>query len=275
MELPRPWTAISSDIVDSSPGGYPRHSDLALAAESIMSRVEQACPNGGSWIHRERGDGELVLVPADVPVAWVLARFLDQVRVEVGEYNRNKNAESRLRLRIGIDFGDVQVDTAGIPRGGDAIVHAVRLQSCAAARDAMLAVPDAPVVAVVSDTVYQRVVPHQALGVQPRMFRRVRAHVPAKGFDATAWLHLPGYPPPWVSADDPAPAGDLGPDTGTPPDGHRADPTGSMPRPRPPRADQGRTLDGRRTGDNVGQVVYGDHATVTNHGGIGNGRNWT
>ncbi|MFY1626899.1 hypothetical protein ACN268_27430 [Micromonospora sp. WMMD735] len=268
MELPRHWTVVSSDIVNSSEGGYPRQSDLATAVEQIIDRIEHRCPYPGSWIRRERGDGELILIPAGVPIAWVLAGFLPQLRQEILGHNRNKHPDHLLRLRVGIDSGDVSVDTAGVPRGGDAIVDAARLRDCGASREASVAVPGAPVVAVVSDAVYRRVVPANALGMEPWMFRSVRAVVPDKTFRAHAWLHLPSQPPPAVSAavDEP-----------------QASPTRERPAPAPagdPRdvarrarqaADTHRTHDARQQGDNLGQTVYGDHATVTNYGPISKG----
>ncbi|NYF57149.1 hypothetical protein [Micromonospora purpureochromogenes] len=227
MELPRPWTSISSDIVNSSAGGYPRQSDLALAAEEIIAEAEKSCPYPGSWIRRERGDGELTLAPGDVPLAWLIAEFLHRLRVGVLAWNRNKNDASQLRLRVGLDFGTVSVDGEGVPRGGDAIVSSVRLRDSDAAREAMTAVPGAPIVAVVSDSVYQQVVPFGELGLQPEMFRRIRAVVPEKGYEAVSWLYLPGHFPPYVTGADNGPAGDSGPSVASPP---TADPNRRGPR---------------------------------------------
>ncbi|MEU1751139.1 hypothetical protein ABZ436_00540 [Micromonospora matsumotoense] len=268
MELPRPWTIISSDIVNSSAGGYPRQSDLATAVEQIIGRIEHRCPYPGQWIRRERGDGELVLIPAGVPIAWVLAGFLPELRQEIVDHNRNKHADHRLRLRVGVDCGDVSVDTAGVPRGGDAIVDAARLRDCGASREAAVAVPGAPVVAVVSDAVYRRVVPANALGMEPWMFRPVRAVVPDKTFQAHAWLHLPGQPPPAVSAtvDEPAAAPTAGRPTPAPAGGPR-----DVARLARQAADAHRVHDARQQGDNVGQTAYGDYTTMINHGPISKG----
>src|SRR3546814_9273392 len=53
---------------------------------------------------------------------WLIAEFLNRLRVGVLAWNRNKNDASQLRLRVGLDFGTIKVDSAGVPRGGDAIV---------------------------------------------------------------------------------------------------------------------------------------------------------
>ncbi|WP_433231459.1 hypothetical protein ACQP2H_05665 [Micromonospora sp. CA-248260] len=268
MELPRHWTVVSLDIVNSSAGGYPRQSDLATTVEQIVGRIEHRCPYPGRWIRRERGDGELILVPADVPIAWVLAGLLPQLRQEILDHNRNKHPDHLLRLRVGIDCGDVSVDTAGVPRGGDAIVDAARLRDCGASREAAVAVPAAPVVAVVSDEVYRRVVPANALGMEPWMFRSVRAVVPDKTFQAHAWLHLPSQPPPAVSAAADEPETSQTHDRSAPaPAGDPRD----LARLARQAAGTHRNHDARQQGDNLGQIVYGDHATVTNHGPISKG----
>jgi hypothetical protein len=204
MNLPRPRTVISSDIVNSSRGGYPRHRELKSAATAALTKVEQECRYPGSWIRADRGDGELTLLPPDIPVAWVLTEFLEKLRVVILDYNYNKNTEHKLRLRPGIEFGDVVIDEAGaVVQGGDPVVAASRMRDSAPAREATVAVPAAPVVVLVSDAVYGRTVPYQAAGLQAAMFRRVRAA--EKDFSTVAWLHVPGHQPPQVTGSAPEP----------------------------------------------------------------------
>ncbi|WP_446212874.1 hypothetical protein [Micromonospora sp. IBSANI012] len=264
MELPRPWTSISSDIVNSSAGGYPRQSDLALAAEEIIAEAKKSCPYRGSWIRRERGDGELTLAPADVPLAWLIAEFLNRLRVGVLAWNRNKNDASQLRLRVGVDFGTVRVDGEGVPRGGDAIVSSVRLRDSDAAREATTAVPGAPIVAVVSDSVYQQVVPFGELGLQPEMFRRIRAAVPEKGYEAVSWLYLPGHFPPYVTGTDDGPDRGCAPREATAPatepDRRRraTSPADSRRREEPgPTTNTGITIKGNKARVDMGDMNFG------------------
>ena len=254
MEHPRPWTAISSDIVRSSDGGYPRQSDLAVATESVIAEAQRDCPYPGPWIRRERGDGELTLAPADVPLAWLLTDYLRRLEAGVLAWNRNKNDAHQLRLRVGVDFGLVKIDSDGVPRGGDAIVNAARLRDCDVAREATVAVPHAPVVAVVSDAVYRQVVPYGERGTRPEMFRRVRAAVPEKDYETTAWLHVPGHHPPYLSDPMDEPESEFG--TRSAPAATKREarsdrsPGGRDERPAPPE---------RSEVTNIGSQVNGDH----------------
>ncbi|BAL92164.1 hypothetical protein AMIS_69440 [Actinoplanes missouriensis 431] len=194
--LPRPGTAVSSDIVRSSPGGYPRHSELGLAAEEAIGAAIAAAGQPGEWARSSRGDGEMSVAPAGVAPATLLATALPRLAAALVRYNGNKTKEHQLRLRLGLDSGDIQVDARGVPRGGDPLVIAARLQEHPANREAMTAVPDAPICALVSDTVYQRAVPYRALGLDPRHFRRLELRI--EGREQIAWLYLPGFEPPDV-----------------------------------------------------------------------------
>ncbi|GIF51848.1 hypothetical protein DFJ67_5874 [Asanoa ferruginea] len=201
--LPIPHTVLSSDVVDSSPGGYPRHAELGQTAEAVITEAIQELGANENWPRSNRGDGEVTLAPATVPAARLLADFLRLVHDGLVTYNRNKSVDHRLRLRFGVDHGDVVVDGGGVPRGGDPLVVAARLRDSAVAYEALAAVPSAPVVAVVSDLVYQRAVPANGRGLEVRMFRRVETTV--SGRMVSCWLYVPGHEPPVVTEATPSP----------------------------------------------------------------------
>lgn len=257
MDLPQASIAISSDIVDSSPGGYPRHADLLQALEHAIGVVIGKGPYPDGWIRRNRGDAELTLAPAHVPSAWVLADFLTQLRIVLLADNRNKGDGHQLRVRVGVDCGDVLIDASREPRGGDPLVIAKRLRDCDAAQEAVRLLPSAPVVAVVSDPVYQRAVPYQASGLEPHMFRRIPARVAGKDFTAQAWLYVPGHQPPEVPATgEDAPAG-------------RPDPSPPQPAPgKPSRPAGDRSTFSIGSQEVYGASAIGDGAQATNHGPI-------
>ncbi|RKR87246.1 hypothetical protein BDK92_1520 [Micromonospora pisi] len=265
LELPQPFTAISSDVVNSSAGGYPRHTDLGTAAEATITAGIERCRYAGTWIRSGRGDGELTLAPANVPSAWLLTEFVDSLRVTLLDYNRNKDAEHKLRLRVGIDSGDVHVDQHGVPRGGDAIVVSARLRDSTAAREALAAIPSAPLVVVLSDRTYQRAVPYGALGLEERQFRRVLARVQGKEFAEVCWLHVPGHQPPFVTGAQHEPSPPPAPEP--PPAAATAGPSTN---PAPGGAQPGSA----RTGDvTVHGIAAVDRSIAVNHGGIHFGEN--
>ncbi|WP_067498399.1 hypothetical protein [Actinoplanes sp. TFC3] len=202
--LPNPATAISYDIVGSSAGGYTRHNELLSATENAVTAIIEASPYPGQWVRSNRGDGEVTVALSGIPGAWILARFLPELHAALVGYNANKSVEHRLLLRVGVAFGDVLVDN-GMPRGGDALVMAARLRDDNAAYEAFDAVPAAQVVAMISDAAYERAVPHHAMGLESRRFRRVRTRI--EGRPATGWLHVPHHEPPVVTGAEPnAPA---------------------------------------------------------------------
>jgi hypothetical protein len=196
--LPLPGIVLNADVVGSSAGGHPRHEDLADALESVLSEAIATAPVPDAWARSRRGDGEVSVAPASVPAAWLLADFLSTVHASAKAYNRNKRTEDRLRLRLGVDCGDVLINGRGEPSGGDPLVRAARLQESLAAREAAVAVPDAPLVAVISNELYERVVPYQEKGLWPREFGEVTVEI--GDAPVRAWLYVPHFPPPRVGS---------------------------------------------------------------------------
>ncbi|WP_250034181.1 RIP homotypic interaction motif-containing protein [Paractinoplanes maris] len=206
--LPLAGVVLNSDIVDSSAGGYPRHGELGRTAESLITEAILKSPVPDAWTRSSRGDGEVTVAPGSIPAAWLLGDFVDALYEGAVAYNRNKRREDkddhRLRLRVGIAGGDVLIEE-GVPRGGDALVVAARLQNSAAAREAMRLLPDAPIAVILADDVYQRVVPHGAKAFDRRQFREITVDV--NGISTTAWLYLPRtYPPQITPSATPAPS---------------------------------------------------------------------
>jgi len=195
--LPLPGTVSNFDVVGSSDSGHPRHAELADAAKHVIGDAIAAAPAPNAWVRSPRGAGEFSVAPASVPAAWLLADFLNQVYEGARRYNRDKRDGDQLRLRVGIDYGDVLINGRGDPRG-DPLVNAARLQESPAARAAADAVPAAPLVAVVSDLLYQRVVPRDT-GLRAEAFREVAVEI--EGETVRAWLYVPHFPLPSVDGE--------------------------------------------------------------------------
>ncbi|XVU20892.1 hypothetical protein ACQPZJ_26865 [Actinoplanes sp. CA-054009] len=218
--LPAPGIVSNCDVVASSAGGYTRHAELNGAARSLIGEAIQESPAPTAWIRDSQGDGEVTVAPATIPAAWLLGNFLDEMYAGAMAYNRNKHEDHRLRLRFGLAGGDVLIED-GVPRGGDPLVLAARLQNSPAAREATRSLPDAPLVAVVADDLYQRVVPHGAKGFQPRQFRGVTVDV--NGVNVLAWLYVPHSYPPHVGATAAGPSAPTPPPPASPPPASKYD----------------------------------------------------
>ncbi|MEU8627346.1 hypothetical protein [Streptomyces sp. NPDC048669] len=148
-------------------------------------------------LHMEdRGDGVLVSVSGQVPVARLLGLWM----VEVHEKLRDENRALRvpLGLRVGMHVGPVRHDDRGI--AGRAVDLACRLADSTVARQ-LLDTEQADLVLVVSRSLYEDVVSGGGKFIEPARYSAARLKL--KEGDVTAWFHLPGRPAPVIAADDP------------------------------------------------------------------------
>ncbi|WP_229688325.1 hypothetical protein [Micromonospora yangpuensis] len=165
-----------------------------------------------SWTTQQAGDGELAILPRDVPESRVIGRFVPEVNRRLRAYNESRIQAARVRLRLAVHQGLVHLDGAnGFP--GHAVVFVSRLCDAGPVRRALAAFPDAGVALVVSTDIYRDVVSEYPEEMRPERFRRVRISRPDKGFHEYAWVcvvdenlvgiaSLDDVPPP-ESPDDP------------------------------------------------------------------------
>jgi hypothetical protein len=137
---------------------------------------------------QDRGDGQLLVLPAGVDEARVVPGL---VRGLVERLDEDGTAAARqgappLRLRGALTQGVVQMAATGYV--GRAVVAASRLVDAAEVRDELRRTPQAVLCLAVADDLYQDVVVHGYGGLTAAGFRAVRVQVPAKRFDALAWV---------------------------------------------------------------------------------------
>ncbi|MFI9527064.1 hypothetical protein [Micromonospora rosaria] len=182
-----------------------------------------------AWATQQAGDGELAILPRDVPESCVIGRFVPELNRRLRAYNVSRVEAARVRLRLAVHQGLVHLDGAnGFP--GQAVVFVSRLCDADPVRRALAAFPDAGVALVVSTDIYRDVVSEYPEQMRPERFRRVRISRPEKGFDEYAWVcvvdeDLSAVAPSDIDART---DGQAGPDGGTKPDRARS---GSAPSP--------------------------------------------
>ncbi|CUU57394.1 Adenylate cyclase, class 3 [Parafrankia irregularis] len=199
-ELPMNGTVVAFDAV-----GY---SDLEMLdqrqrRDGLRGIIEGALVEARippALLQQDRGDGYLMVFPADIPKARIVADFIRELGISLNEYNAIRNELGRIRLRVSIHDGDILAH--GTSWAGDAVVTGVRLADAAPVRDALAHDQDADLALILSSEVFDSVVLPRLRGLSPGDFREVDATV--KKFSAKAWLTLPGRPLPAVHA---APAG--------------------------------------------------------------------
>ncbi|WBB89784.1 hypothetical protein [Verrucosispora sp. WMMC514] len=160
------------------------HRLLREAADEVgMSRV--------GWTTQQAGDGELAILPREVPEARVIGRFLPELNRRLRSYNASRLPQARIRLRVAVHQGMVHLDGAnGFP--GQAVVTVSRLCDAAPVRRALAACPDAGIALVVSSDIYRDVVTEYPEEILPERFQRIEVVHADKGFRELAWLCVLG-----------------------------------------------------------------------------------
>jgi hypothetical protein len=140
-------------------------------------------------VSHEQGSGVLLLVPQRYSAATLLrdmVRVLDGLLSVVRE---RSGADHRIRLRVG--FADGPVAEHGGRPGGRAVGEVAELVGAEPVRRALRAVPDANMVVVVSDRIYQTVVTGGYRGIRAAEYGSFDIGTRERGV-VRAWVRLPG-----------------------------------------------------------------------------------
>ncbi|WBB52312.1 hypothetical protein [Verrucosispora sp. WMMD573] len=139
------------------------------------------------WTTQQSGDGELAILPHDIPEARVIGRFVPELNRLLRRYNASRVPAARIRLRVAVHQGMVHVDGAnGFP--GQAVVLVSRLCDAEPVRQALAAFPEAGIALVVSADIYRDVVTEYPEELRPERFRRIDVVHASKGFQEPAWF---------------------------------------------------------------------------------------
>jgi adenosylhomocysteine nucleosidase len=190
----RSMTMLAVDIVSFS--DPVRTDDIRLhLRKTLYDLLQDTFVDAGlPWneCHREdRGDGVLIAAPPSVPSLSLLDPLVLQLATSVQRHNQSSSAPARLRLRLGLHTGPVQLDSYGLT--GAAVVHLFRLLDAAQFRKEMMGT-NAEVGVIVSDRFYNDVVRHGLGMLDPAAYRPLT--VRARETTTRAWVYLPGHAPP-------------------------------------------------------------------------------
>jgi hypothetical protein len=136
--------------------------------------------------NEDRGDGVMILVPADVPASVLADRLLDRLVAALREHNAMHVAEATIQLRIALHLGQVRQDPAGAV--GPALNFAFRLLAAPAAKQALR--ESTGILAVIASEEFYRDVISQAPATAPESYSHIG--VAFDGFSSAAWLRLTG-----------------------------------------------------------------------------------
>lgn len=159
--------------------------DRRLVREVSTTVVREAfAAQGVAWesCHVEdRGDGLLIVVPANIPTRTVLDGLPERLTSALKAHNRRSAPPVRVQLRLAAYVGPVTTDAMG--QSGEAIIRAARLLEAPVLKR-RLATADADLGVIVPGFVYESVVRHG----DPEGFELVKVKVKEARLDAWMWL---------------------------------------------------------------------------------------
>lgn len=167
--------------------------DLQEALHSAVNAAGNAAGlDPASWRIQEAGDGFLAVI-ADGAELTLIDPFVRELDNRLELFNRDRRPEARLRLRLAIHHGGALPAAYGFASDGP--VHVCRLRDAKPVRAALVDHPEANLVQVVSEAIFDGSVRQGLTTLPVHDFTRVQIEETEKRFRSGAWIRVPGYSP--------------------------------------------------------------------------------
>jgi hypothetical protein len=132
----------------------------------------------------DRGDGVLILAPAEIPKALFVDYLPDALVDALADHNRNHRIEERIRLKLALHAGEINYDDYGVT--GSAINHTFRILDADSVKTAFA--QSAAVLAVIGSAwFFDEVIRHSEWS-RSRSYRSI--DVVNKETKTQAWIRL-------------------------------------------------------------------------------------
>jgi class 3 adenylate cyclase len=154
-------TLVGVDIEQYSRRYNPGHAELRRALREVLADACEAVRVSPSEA-QDQGDAILSLFGPDIPKPTLIDGLVREIDNGLRAYNRDRVADSHMRVRVAIHAGEVHIDGQGFP--GRATVAAMRLLDAQQARQALADSPGNLVV-IVSQQIYEDVVVHGSVSL--------------------------------------------------------------------------------------------------------------
>lgn len=198
--------------VEAYSGRNARSQDLLQTG--LVSMLETAAAAAGldrvRWNRQPQGDGELALVPRDQDERLVVDEFVRRLHEQLFAYNEERNAGSRIRLRVAMHFG-IAIDSAS-GYSGPAPVDVSRIVNSDELRQVLVAEPESDLVVALSEGLYQDLIVGCHTSLRAEAFRTL--DIKGAKFEGRAWVRVL-RPERAISASAPVPE----PEPGSPAEG--------------------------------------------------------
>ncbi|MBW4719677.1 hypothetical protein [Saccharothrix obliqua] len=180
---------INVDVEDySSRNDVDQHEVQHALVAVLADAAARAGLDRATWDVQGVGDGELAVLPAGAPERQVVDELPGALAAALAEHNDDARPRTRLRLRVAVHQGLVRPAAGGFAGAG--VVVSARMVNSAAGRRALVALPAADLVLLLSPLLYHDLVAQGHTRLSTKDFREVPVRI--KKFDGTAWLHVPG-----------------------------------------------------------------------------------
>ncbi len=186
-------TLLACDIASSAGRGETALQQIrSVLGTAFRESFRSAALDWSRCRFADSGDGFQLVLPQAVPKSVLLHPLLSEVAAALHAHNRGASEVLRIRARVALHAGEIQLDPGGGASGSPFEVLA-RLLNAAAVRDALREAPSgAPVAAILSQHFHDETVGHGYDGIDADAFTEVG--VQEKEYSARAWLCYPGSP---------------------------------------------------------------------------------
>jgi hypothetical protein len=172
--------------------------------QNRMAGIEdQAARNAGLDRRRAHvlgsGDGSLTAWPQGTNELDLIVDYLRELSNELERVNRSLSAASRIRLRLSVSAGLVEVAAQGIT--GQAAIRATVLADSDQLRRALRKARKHSLAVIIDDKLFEDVVKTRRRGLRPGEYRRVVV-LDKRGAEYVGWITIPGSGHPPGSAED-------------------------------------------------------------------------
>ncbi|MFE5679289.1 hypothetical protein ACFQ7B_41865 [Streptomyces erythrochromogenes] len=179
-------------IVDVEKYSGRSHRAQMRVQDGVAHALDYACERGGvrrqGCALQDRGDGQLLLLPAGVDEAKAVPGLVQGLRDVLPVLNARAAADEQIRLRAALAQGSVQRAPLGFVAWS--VELASRLLDSAELRTALAEAADSDMALIVSADLYSDTFATGAGGLTGSAFRPVRVDIPEKRFSSEAWISV-------------------------------------------------------------------------------------
>ncbi len=179
-------------IVDVEKYSGRSHRAQMRVQDGVARALDYACERGGVRRHgcalQDRGDGQLLLLPAGVDEAKAVPGLVRGLRDMLPVLNARAADDEQIRLRAALAQGSVERAPLGFVAWS--VELASRLLDSVELRTALAESADSDMALIVSADLYSDTFATGAGGLTGSAFRPVRVDIPEKRFSSDAWISV-------------------------------------------------------------------------------------